>query len=240
MINQLSIIFPVYNEEIRLKKTFSEIIKFKKKIKKKKIEIIFIDDGSKDESSLIIEKFASKMSSKNFVIKSYKLKKNMGKGYALKIGIKKCSLNWVLTTDVDLSVSLSQIFNWEKKANFKSKKIVFGSRNHRDSKVSKNFLRFILGKLFNFFVNQILNINLLDTQCGFKVYKKNVAKKIFSKLLNYGFTHDLELVLICLKEKIKIVEYPVKWTHKSGSKVNIFLDPVKMFLNMLYLKFRYY
>ena len=88
----------------------------------------------------------------------------------------------VLTTDVDLSVSLSQIFNWEKKLTLNQKKIVFGSRNLEISKVSKNFLRFILGKLFNFFVNQILNINLLDTQCGFKVYKKMLQKNIFKTI----------------------------------------------------------
>ena len=240
MINELTIIFPLFNEEKRLKKTFSEIQNFKKKVRKKKIEIIFVDDGSQDKSKSLLDSFIHKASSKKFNIKYYKLSKNMGKGYALKIGIKKSSLKWILTTDIDLSVPLSQILDWEKNNYLKSKKVIFGSRNHERSKVNKNFLRYVLGTLFNFFVNTILQISLLDTQCGFKLYKRSIAKKIYSKLTNYGFAHDLELVLILKQKKIEIIELPVKWSHKSGSKVNIFLDSIKMFLNIIFLKFKYF
>ena len=90
------------------------------------------------------------------------------------------------------------------------------------------------------FFNTILKISLHDTQCGYKIYKKEIAKKLYSKLTNYGFTHDLELVLILKEMKIQIIELPVKWTHKAGSKVNIFLDPLKMFLNILLLRFKYF
>ncbi len=239
MISELSIVFPLFNEERRLKKTFLAISNFKKKVRKRKIEIIFIDDGSIDKSDLLIRQFIEKISSKKFIVKIFKLKKNMGKGYALKVGVNKCSLKWILTSDIDLSVPLSQIFVWEKGDYFKLNQVIFGSRNHKKSKVNKNFLRFILGKFFNFFVLTILNISLLDTQCGFKVYKKSIAKKIFSKLTNYGFTHDLELVLILKEKKIKIVELPVKWVHKTGSKINIFLEPINLFLNIIFLKFKY-
>ncbi|MDC3104335.1 glycosyltransferase [Candidatus Pelagibacter bacterium] len=240
MIKELSIIFPLYNEEKRLKNTFTEIIKFKKRLKKRKIEIIFIDDGSDDKSKILIDKFIVKSESQNFKIKNFKLKKNMGKGYALKEGVRKSSKKWTLTTDIDLSVPLSQIFIWEKNKLFKDKKIIFGSRNLKNSKVEKNFIRYILGKIFNFFVKTILNISLFDTQCGFKVYQTRIAKKLFSKLTHYGFTHDLELVLILKNMKIPIIELPVKWTHKAGSKVSIFIDPLRMFINILYLRFKYF
>jgi len=240
MISELSIVFPLFNEERRLKKTFLEIKNFKKKVRKRKIEIIFIDDGSIDKSYLLIREFIKRASSKNFIIRVFKLKKNMGKGYALKIGVNKCSLKWILTTDIDLSVPLSQILIWEKSHHFKYDKVIFGSRNHEKSKVNKNLFRFVLGKFFNFFVSTILNISLLDTQCGFKLYKKSIANKIFTKLTNYGFTHDLELVLILKKKKIKIVELPVKWVHKTGSKINIFFEPINMFFNILFLKFKYF
>ena len=169
MISELSIVFPLFNEEVRLKKTFLEIKNFKKKVRKRKIEIIFIDDGSIDKSDLLIRQFIKRISSKNFMIKIFKLKKNMGKGYALKVGVNKCSLKWILTSDIDLSVPLTQILVWEKSDYFKFNKVIFGSRNHEKSKVSKNFFRFVLGKFFNFFVLTILNISLLDTQGGFKV-----------------------------------------------------------------------
>lgn len=240
MIKELSIIFPLYNEEKRLKRTFIEIFNFKKKIKKnKKIEIIFVNDGSSDNSQLLIESFIKKTKTQNFNIKIFKLKKNMGKGYAIKHGVKKTSKKWILTTDIDLSVSLNQILEWEKHYSLQSKNIIFGSRNLSQSKVEKNFFRFVLGNFFTFFVKLFLNISLFDTQCGFKLYKKTTAKKIFSQLTNYGFTHDLELVIISEKFKFEIIELPVKWTHKKGSKLNIFFEPIKMLLNIIYLRFKY-
>lgn len=239
MIRELTIVFPLFNEGKRLKKTFLQIKNFKRKIKKK-IEIIFVDDGSIDNSNILINKFKNEVSSKNFLIKIRKLKKNMGKGYALKTGVKMSSLNWILTTDIDLSVSLFQILVWEKSYNFKSNEVIFGSRNHKKSKVTKNFFRFFLGKIFNFLVDNILNISLLDTQCGFKLYKKSTAKKIFLNLTDYSFTHDLELALICRNKKIKIVELPVKWVHEKGSRINLFFEPIRMFLNIFLLKFKYF
>lgn len=240
MISDLSIIFPFFNEEKRIKKTFLEIKNFKKKVKKKKIEIIFVDDGSTDNSNFLINKFINKISNKNFIIKVCKLKKNIGKGYALKTGVKKSSYNWILTTDIDLSVPLSQVLEWEKSDYLKLFKVFFGSRNHKKSKVTKNFFRFILGKIFNFLVFNILNISLLDTQCGFKLYEKSIAKKIFKYLTNSGFTHDLELVLILREIKVKIVELPVMWTHKKGSKINILFDSIKMFVEIIFLRFKYF
>ena len=123
MIKELSIIFPLYNEEKRLKRTFLEILNFKKKIIKiKKIEIIFVNDGSSDNSQFLIESFIKKTKTRNFNIKIFKLKKNMGKGYAIKHGVKKTSKKWILTTDIDLSVSLNQILEWEKHYLFTIKK----------------------------------------------------------------------------------------------------------------------
>ena len=239
MVKNLSIIFPLFNEEKRLKKTFREILFFKKKVKKRKLEIFFVDDGSKDGSYLLVNKFIKKNSSKNFKIKYFKLRKNMGKGYALKYGVKKSTMSWVLTTDIDLSVSLLQLIEWEKTYKLQNEKVIFGSRNLKSSKVNKKFIRYFLGSLFNFLVKLVLNISLSDTQCGFKMYEKKVAKNIFSKLTNYGFTHDLEIVLFIRNKKIKIKELPVKWTHRSGSKLNILYDPLIMFFNIFLLRIKY-
>ena len=91
-----------------------------------------------------------------------------------------------------------------------------------------------------FFVSTVLNIKIKDTQCGYKLYKKKVAKLIFSKLKDYGFNHDLEIVLLLKQKNIKIKELPVKWIHKSDSRLNVFWDPVKMFFGIFTIKFRYF
>ena len=124
MINSISIILPIFNEERRIKENLIKIKKFNlaKFIKIK--EFILVNDGSKDNTKNIIDNFIKKNKK---VIKNLKLinhKKNLGKGAALKTGIKKAKNQWILTSDIDFSVSLFELKNWiEKFIQFKKKKM---------------------------------------------------------------------------------------------------------------------
>ena len=240
MIKSLSIIFPVFNEELRLKSSFRHIKSFLKKKKKFNIEIIFVDDGSEDNSYYLIDKFIKDFKKNNRIkLKVIKSKTNLGKGSALKLGVKAARNNWILTTDIDMSVSLFQVCRWlEKKLINKKYFIYFGSRTHKKSIVQTKFYREILGRLMKLLSLIILNIRIKDTQCGYKLYKNSFAKYIFLKLKNLGFNHDLEIILILKAKKIEIKELPVKWTHKDNSRLNIFWDPIKMLLGIFLLKFR--
>ena len=122
MINSLSIIIPFYNEEKRISTCLTELDKFHKK-NKKKIEVIFVDDGSHDNSKYIIMKHYKKKKSKNFFFIIITYKKNRGKGFALKKGVLNAKFDWLLTTDVDFSVSLNQLNIWKKKNFLRKKKI---------------------------------------------------------------------------------------------------------------------
>ena len=244
MIKSLSIIFPVYNEERRLQSSFNHILSFLKKKKSFKIEIIFVDDGSSDRSYVLISKFIKNIKSlkKNNKIKFkiIKSKNNLGKGFALRLGVKKAKCDWILTADIDMSVSLFQFSYWLEKKLVNSNYIVyFGSRAHKRSIVKKNFFRNILGNTMRFLVTTILNIKIKDTQCGYKLYKKKAAKFVFLKLKELGFDHDLELVLLLKSRHIKIRELPVKWIHKNNSSLNIFWDPIKMFIEIFVIKIRF-
>ena len=165
----------------------------------------------------------------------------MGKGYALKQGVLRSKNEWILTIDVDLSVDFSQLDTWIKKKFLVSDKNIayFGSRVIKDSNVKAHFFRKFIGYFFRFFQNFIISSNLKDTQCGFKLYKSSYAKKIFNKLQTLGFAHDVELICLLQRKNIKIVELPIKWTHKSGSKINIVLDSIKMIFEMIKIKFKF-
>jgi len=241
MIKSLSIVFPIFNEELRLKSSFNHIISFLKKKKNFKIEIIFVDDGSKDNTYKIINKFIkNSKTNKKIKFKLLKLKNNLGKGAALKLGVKNAQYDWILTTDIDMSVSLFQISNWmEKKLVNKKYLIYFGSRSHPKSIVERDYFRKIIGDIGCFLISVILNIKIRDTQCGYKLYKKHCAKFAFSKLINCGFDHDLELIMLLRSKNIKIAELPVKWKHKDNSKVNVFWDSLKVFIGILRIRFRY-
>lgn len=234
MINSISVVIPFYNEEIRIKKSLEKIIKYRKKIK---TEFILVNDGSNDKSETIVKDYLKKKRN----IKLISLKKNYGKGFALKKGVEKSKNQWVLTTDIDFSVPLNQIFIWIKKNYLKKDcSVYFGSRSHKKSKIKAKLHRVLLGAIFKFIVYILLEIKIKDTQCGYKLYKKNIAKKIFKKLRTNRFEHDLEIVINSKKLNYPIIELPVKWVHKSNSKVNLFTDSFKMFFAIFYLKYRRY
>ena len=224
MIKSLSIIFPVFNEQLRINNSLNKIKKFIKVSKLKYIEIIFIDDGSTDRTFSIIKNFISTFKNnkkiKLLLLKNYR---NFGKGYALRKGILHSRAEWILTADIDLSVNINQYKKWFlNRISKKNYFIYFGSRNHPNSKVQKTFTRYLLGQFFRLLIYFLLKIKFYDTQCGYKLYKNTIAKKIFSKLKDNRFAHDVEIILIASFMKILIKEMPVDWVHKNHSKVNIF------------------
>ena len=234
----LSIIMPVFNEEIRLKKTLPILEKFLNNSKKDKIELIFVSDGSKDKTNSIIKNFINKKKQKVNLIK---YKKNIGKGYAVKRGVLKAKNKWILICDTDLSVHPDQFNKWFSKKMITSNKFAYyGSRVHKDSIIKASITRVMLGFLFKKLIKFLFKINLNDTQCGFKVFHQTYAKKIFKKMKSYRFSFDVELTILLKKNKIDVIELPLKWTHKSGSKLNIFRDIPRMFFDILKIKIRYF
>ena len=240
MKQSLSIIFPIYNEQNRIEKSFSDIEKFVETNTIFDLEIIFVNDGSSDTTDYKIKNFLKK--NDKDLYKYFYSKKNMGKGHALKMGVKNAQKDWVLTTDIDLSVPLNQINDWfsEYKIEKNSTKVFIGSRNDKNSKVVKKIYRFILGTIFSNLIKFLFKVDIKDTQCGFKLYKKDVAKRVFDELEIFGFAHDIELIQRINNHKILIQELPVNWTHIPESKLNILLDPIKMILDIIkiYRKFK--
>ncbi len=230
MIKSISVIYPVYNEETRLDRVFSDINKFDLNHKYIKKEYIFVNDGSTDKSLSLIKKKIKK----NKKIKVISYKKNMGKGYALKQGVNKAKSNWILTTDSDCSVSNFQLISWIKKKYInRNCNIYFGSRNHYSSVVKKKVERKIIGIIFKIIIKFLFKITLSDTQCGFKLYKSKTAKKLFKGIVTNGYMHDIEICLIAKRMKLKIHDLPVNWMHRKNGKINFFKDFFLIMHNLL-------
>ena len=238
MIKSLSIIFPLYNENKRLKYCFQNIDIFNSNSSIKKLEYIFVDDGSVDNSyQLILDFIKKRRRRKEIKYKIIKFNKNKGKGAALISGIKNASKDWMLTIDADISVSLLEINNWIKCNYFEiNKEIYFGSRNLKKSIIKFEYHRKLIGLFFILICKLFLNIKLYDTQCGFKLYKKKTGKMIFNKLTEKKFAHDIEIVLLAAKKKIEIIELPVKWVHKNDSKINLIRDSFSIFWSIYKMK----
>ena len=230
----ISFVFPIYNEEKRLKFLFKNITQYEKKNNGN--EFIFVNDGSNDKSLEYILDFI-KNKKKKYKLVSYK--KNMGKGYALKMGVKEAKKDWLLTLDADLSVKLTQINNWLKIYKLKYNNVYFGSRNHPKSILEAKLYRKVIGIILNTLLKIVFKkkeYQIKDTQCGFKLYPKKIAKKIFKNIFTLNFAHDIEILIKLSKQKINVIELPVEWKHYSESKVNIITDSFKIVFSIFKIK----
>ena len=236
-----SIIIPLYNEEVRLDYCFDIIEKFLKKNVKFFFEIIFVNDGSTDQSKNKILKFINKNKKKffNTKIKLISYTKNVGKGYAIKKGILISKSKWILTCDLDMSVLPEQYLTWKRKKLIKDTNCAYiASRTHKNSKIKSKYIRRRLGGILKLILFNFFSLNISDTQCGFKVFHSSYIKKIFNKIKCYGYAFDVETMLLLENSNIKIIELPISWVHRPGSKVHLIKDSIKFFLDLLILKRR--
>ena len=199
-------------------------MKFLAQFKKK--EFIVVDDGSTDETKQILEQLAR---NKKF-IKIISYRKNMGKGYAVKSGVLSSHFDVILVSDCDLSTPLQEVFKFEKY--LKEFDIVIGSRGVKDSdvQVRQRVLKNLSGKLSNYLIRALLNIEIYDTQCGFKVFNQR-SKILFQKQKINRFGFDFEILFLAKKLNFMVKEVGVTWRNDVLSKVKK-IDYIKTLLEL--------
>jgi len=229
----ISIVIPAYNEAKRLKSFLSRLISYCK-IQKRIYEIIVVDDGSSDNTFEVSESFRQEFSN----LHTIKIKGNRGKGYAVKAGFLKATGNLRLFLDADGSVGPEEIERNIRYILDEGYDIFIGSRVLKDEKQSLDirWYRKIIGTIFNFLVQAFLFKKIKDTQCGFKIFKKDVVVPLFSRSYLEGFGFDIEILYLAYKMGYRVKEAPVSWHHAKGSKIDLFTDSVKMFFNILQVR----
>ena len=225
----LSVVLPVYNAERYIK---NNLIKLVKKITSitKNYEIIVVDDGSTDGTQKIISQFNTKANFKKIFIK-----KNTGKGNAVKLGIKKSLGKIIIYYDCDLPYfeKFNQIYFTLGKKRYD---LVMISREKDEyKKIKKNnlfFIRRIFSRLFSYFCNKLIIKNYPDTQAGLKGFQRKHKNK-FLKFKTNGFLFDLEILKIAINNKLKIKkiystsevkDYNLKYIYIPKFYLNIFKD----------------
>lgn len=228
----VSIVIPAYNEEKRLGNTLNKVYNYFKD-KGMKFEIIVVDDGSKDGTVNLVKTF----SIDHPEVKLRCHLKNKGKGAAVKTGVLAAEGDIILFTDADLSTPIEE-FDKLKKAIDDGYDIAIGSRGLKESKIviPQPFYRRIIGKIFPLLVRLLIISDFKDTQCGFKLFKKEIGRKIFSQIKTDGFAFDVEFLIRSKKECYKITEVGVIWYNSLESKVSIWKSPFKMLLEIKKIK----
>jgi dolichyl-phosphate beta-glucosyltransferase len=235
----LSILIPAFNEEENFKK--GQLKKVAKYLKDAPFsyEVVVVDDGSSDKTKDLLENFSKKRQNWYFFSKTHQ-----GKAAAINFGVEKAKGNNVLFTDFDQATPISEV---EKLLPFLKKDydVVIGSREVKGAKRDKEpFYRHLMGKVFNFVVKLILFIGIHDTQCGFKLFKREVIKRLFARIKvkheetkrAYTGAFDVELLYLAQKKGYKIAEVPVAWRHFHTKRVDPLKDSVRMFFDVLKIR----
>lgn len=231
----LSIVIPAFNEECRIGTTLDSIANYLSS-RKESIEVIIVDDGSSDSTS--VAAFAFKDKIKNLSV--YTLPKNRGKGYAVKYGMLKARGEYRLFNDADGATAIVEVERLEKV--FKNDiDLAIGSRALpcNETGVSADLHRKIIGRIFNAIINILVVPGVSDTQCGFKMFSAKAADLLFNKQHIDHFAFDVELLFLARKNRLMIKEVPINWTNIEGSKVNLINDSIKMFRDVVAIRFRH-
>lgn len=231
----LSIIIPAYNEEAVIKNTLDRVGEYLEG-RYPSYEIIVVCDGCKDNTAGLAEEAAKD----NLKIQVLDRKINMGKGFSVRQGCLEAKGNYVIFTDADLSTPIDEI---EKllRCLEDGYDIAIGSRalKKSDIQIRQAWYREIMGKIFNLFVQTFAIKGIKDTQCGFKGFKKEVARKIFQRQTINGFGFDVEVLYIAKRLGYRIKEVPVRWLNRAASKVNPLIHPLQMLTDLIRIRFRH-
>ena len=207
-LNKLSILMPMYNEEIYAAANIMETDAYFKK-HSFTYEIIVMDDGSKD---MTFDR-ASKMQKEH--IKVLKLGKNEGKGEALKEAFKACTGDLVMFLDGDLDIHPRQFEALFDVMNTEGADVVIGSKRHPKSVLHYPFKRKVMSSVYFFMVKLLFGLPLRDTQTGIKLFKAEALRKTFHKVLIKRYAFDLELLVLLHHYGFKISEAPIVVDYKG-------------------------
>ena len=217
--SSLSIVIPAYNESRRLPATLQRIVEWIRGTNRDYTEIIVVDDGSTDGTADVVQTFQRS----HPCVRVLSNPGNRGKGYAVRNGMLEARSDWILYTDADLSAPIEDFQKLHDAAIRQSAQVAIGSRALDRSLVSvhQTAFREYSGRFFNLVMRLATGLPFLDTQCGFKLYSKEAARKIFDRQKLDGFSFDVEDLFIAQKLGIKTIEVPVRWSNVEGTKVSL-------------------
>lgn len=228
----LSIVVPSYNEEVRLPASLSQIAAYIR-ASQRATEVIVVDDGSRDRTAAVAESFRSEIPSLRVAANG----SNRGKGYSVRHGMLEARGRIVLFTDADLSAPIEEADKLLAVLE-QNNDVAIGSRALDRSLITvhESPFREFAGIIFNKIVRIILRLPFVDTQCGFKAFRREKCRIIFEQQTIERFGFDPELLYLARHHGLRCVEIPVRWGHSPATKVSMLRDSIQMFLDVLVIR----
>lgn len=228
---ELSIVIPAFNEELRLPATLERIAAYLQG-SQREVEVLVVDDGSRDRTAAVSESFREKIPTLRVVPNGM----NRGKGYSVRHGVQEARGRIVLFSDADLSAPIEEA---DKLVGaLQNFDLAIGSRavNRSLITVHESPFREFAGIVFNKIVRLILWLPFVDTQCGFKAFVRERCQIIFEQQTIERFGFDPELLYLARHHGLRAVEIPVRWGHSPATKINMMRDSLQMFVDVFVIR----
>ncbi len=209
----LSIVIPAYNEAERIIPTIGAIASYVCGLDYP-WELLIADDGSKDDTVVLCTSLG--LANLHVLI----AEKNGGKGSAVRRGVLAAQGARILFADADNSTPIEELSNLMRRMD-EGYDVVVGSRAAGGAEEAhRSLVRRTMSNTLRAMIRPVLNMDIKDTQCGFKLFTREAAQKLFGAQTIMGFSFDLEILYLAHKYGYSVVEQPVNWIDAPGSKVD--------------------
>jgi dolichyl-phosphate beta-glucosyltransferase len=233
-MTRLSVVIPAYNEERVIRDSITRASKYLSTAGD--AELIVVDDGSRDRTCEIVRELGQRFP----FVRLLQNDRNRGKGYSIKHGILESVGEYVLYTDADLVYPIEGVVPFVK-ALEAGADVSIASRSHPGTLFALHprhfsyiYQRYLVGRTYINVVNRLLKIGVTDTQAGFKCFRGEAARRIFSRTTLYDFAFDVEALFIARQLGYRIVELPVYFLYLGEqSSVQLVKDSVQMFADLV-------
>jgi glycosyltransferase involved in cell wall biosynthesis len=227
-----SIVIPAYNESARLRPTLDTLLRYVH-AQKWDVEILVVNDGSSDDTAQVIREYG-KVHPEILLLEN---PGNRGKGFSVRNGMLHARGNICLFTDADLSSPIEEAQKLLAAINAGAD-VAIGSRWLKAELQTERqpLYRQAFGRIFNMVLRIVLGMRFVDTQCGFKAFRRDAVQRIFplQKIERWGF--DPEILYLARRAGLKVAEVPVVWAHSEGTRLSPVKDGIRMFGEVLRIR----
>lgn len=234
---RLSVVIPAYNEEKVIGSTIARAASYLEATGEN--ELIVVDDGSRDGTVQVVKEAMMD----HPCVRLVEAGKNGGKGRAVKLGVLASRGEYVLYTDADLVYPIEGAEPFAA-ALEQDADVAIGCRSHEDTLFALNprhfpyiYQRYLVGRIYIATVNRLLGLGVRDTQCGFKAFRGDAARDIFSRTRSYDFAFDVEAIYVARRLGYRIAELPVFFLYLGEqSSVELIRDSVRMLRDLFTIR----
>lgn len=234
-MKHLSLVIPMYNESSIIEQTQKTLLTdLDRYFGPDQYEILFVDDGSSDDCAAWI------VTDETHSVRVIRYEPNHGKGYAVRTGMMEAQGDIIMFTDADLAYGTEVVQRAVRELDARPEvDILTGSRNiNRDGYEGYTLIRKIASKVYIKFLGLAGGLKLSDSQCGCKAFRREAAKRIFSRCEVDRFAFDFEAILWAQKFGYRFFEMPVKIINHRESTVHVFSDSFRMIRDVRRMKKR--